>query len=301
MEGAAVEGAIAGGCDAGCAAGAAAAAPKAAPLLAHPPRPRSPEPLVHAPASTSVRDAFAADGFAVVGELLPPALCEALAGRLEAMLSGVFDTGMPPDKVPSGKPPGRQPRVEQFVNAWKGDRLFGSVVHGSALSEWVADLAGWAGGAEVLQDQVWCKPPRSGPIAFHRDAAYMGECVVTVWITLDDLEPSLGPLEYARGSHAWPPPPYEGYTPALFGRKDWRCELHKAAGHCKAAVDLVQVLVPRGGGSVHGGGTWHGSGVNTSGRPRRGLGIHFGPAGARPAPPTALARQIALPRAAAAG
>lgn len=272
----------------GAGAEEAPATPPCAPLLDEPPSP----PLVRAPASASARAAFAADGFAVVEELLPRQLCEALAARLEAMLAGVFDTGVSPDKVPSGKPAGKRPRVEQFVNAWKGDRLVGSVVQGRALGEWVADLAGWDGGAEVLQDQIWCKPPRSGPIGFHRDAAYMGEGVVTVWITLDDLEPSLGPLEYARGSHAWPSPPYEGYTPSLFGRKDFRAELHKAAEYCQANLDLVQVLVPRGGGSIHTGGTWHGSGVNTSCRPRRGLGIHFGPRGARPEPPTSLARQM---------
>merc|ERR1719476_228468 len=112
------------------------------------------------------------------------------------MLSGDFDTGVQPDKMPSAQPR-RRPRVEQFVNAWKGDRLFEAVVHSAGLAAWVADVAGWPGGAEVLQDQVWCKPPRSGPIAFHRDAAYMGEGVITMWIALDDLEPSLGPLEYA--------------------------------------------------------------------------------------------------------
>merc|ERR1712217_752144 len=121
----------------------------------------------------------------------------------------------------------------------------------------------------------------------------MGDGVVTLWIALDDLEPSLGPLEYARVSHLWPPPPYEGYTPSLFGKKDWRCELDKAAAYCNETVELTMVLVPRGGGSIHSGATWHGSAVNTSGRVRRGLGIHFGPVGARPQPPTSLARKIA--------
>lgn len=249
-------------------------------------------PLVCAPAAVEAQVAFATEGFAVVDQLLPPELCEALAGRLEAMLGGDFDTGVPPDKVPRSQP-ARRPRVDQFVNAWKGDQLFESTVRSGALASWVASLAGWSSGAEVLQDQIWSKPPQSGPIAFHRDSAYMGEGVVTLWIALDDLEPSLGPLEYARGSHTWPPPPYDGYAPSLFGKKDWRCELDKAAASCQATVDLVQVLVSRGGGSVHSGSMWHGSSVNRSGRVRRGLGIHFGPVGARPQPPTALARQIA--------
>jgi len=244
------------------------------------------------PLPTESHRDFLRDGFITANAILPQDLCQALVLRLDAMLAGDFDTGVQPDKVPLAVPR-RRPRVEQFVNAWKGDTLFNSVVHHERLATWVAGVAGWRDGAEVLQDQVWCKPPGSGPIGFHRDTAYMGETVVTVWISLDDLEPSLGPLEYARGSHHWEPPPYDGYTPALFGKKDYRCELDKAATYCDQRVDIVQVLVPQGGGSIHDGRTWHGSAVNRSQRPRRGLGIHFGPKGARPCPLTAFAARMA--------
>lgn len=244
-----------------------------------------------APDAGDLCSTFAAQGFAVAESLLPYELCDALVARLDALLGGEFDTGVPPDKVPFAKPV-RRPRVEQFVNVWKGDSLFGSLVHSEALADWVAGVAGWPHGAEVLQDQIWCKPPGSGPIAFHRDTAYMGEGVVTLWITLDDLEPNLGPLEYARASHLWKPPPFEGYAQSLFGKRDWRCELDKAAAYCDATVELVQVLARRGGGSVHDGRTWHGSAVNRSRRPRRGLGIHYTARGAPRTMPTALARQM---------
>eukprot|EP00747_Dinoflagellata_sp_TGD_P184312 gnl/TRDRNA2_/TRDRNA2_39836_c0_seq1.p1 gnl/TRDRNA2_/TRDRNA2_39836_c0~~gnl/TRDRNA2_/TRDRNA2_39836_c0_seq1.p1 ORF type:complete len:296 (+),score=47.73 gnl/TRDRNA2_/TRDRNA2_39836_c0_seq1:100-987(+) len=248
-----------------------------------------PELLIGAPASAEVHAAFRDEGFAIAGAVLPPKLCEALIDRLSAMLGGTFDTGSRPDKVPTAQP--RRPRVEQFVNAWKGDRLFEAVVQSPVLAGWVANIAGWPG-AEVLQDQVWCKPPRSGPNAFHRDSAYMGDGVVTLWITLDDLEPNLGPLEYARGSHRWPPNRKAGFAPSLFGKKDWRLQMDEAAALCGEQPQLVQVLVPRGGGSIHDGHTWHGSAVNTSARPRRGLGIHFGNSANRPVPPTALARSM---------
>jgi len=238
-----------------------------------------------------MRSAFLTDGFVVVEQVLRESLCDDLTRRLDAMLAGEFDTGQSPDKVPSAMPR-RRPRVEQLVNAWRGDRLFTSVVQSDALAAWVADMLGWSHGAEVLQDQIWCKPPGSGPIGFHRDAAYMGEGMATLWLALDDLHPALGPLEYARGSHTWPPPAYDGYMPSLFGKKDYKCELNKAAALCGKAVDIVPVLVARGGGSLHTGSTWHGSGVNRHTHARRGLGIHFGPLGARPVAPTALARQL---------
>eukprot|EP00928_Gymnodinium_smaydae_P042913 TRINITY_DN28858_c0_g1_i1.p1 TRINITY_DN28858_c0_g1~~TRINITY_DN28858_c0_g1_i1.p1 ORF type:complete len:360 (+),score=84.68 TRINITY_DN28858_c0_g1_i1:50-1129(+) len=247
--------------------------------------------LLEVPASALAAASFERDGFAVAEGVLPPPLCAALIERLDAMLAGTFDTGVSPDKVPSSVRT-RKPRVEQFVNAWKGDALFDAVVHSSRLAAWVAELAHWPEGAEVLQDQIWSKPPGSGPIGFHRDTAYMGEGVVTAWLTLDDLEPNLGPLEYARGSHLWKPAAYDGYTPSLFGKKDYRVELDKAAAHNDAKPEIIQVLARRGGGSIHDGRTWHGSGVNRSKRPRRGLGIHFGRRGVCPQNKTTFARSI---------
>lgn len=246
------------------------------------------EPLPLPPAAEA-RARLEADGFVVLDAILSAALAEAVARRLEAMLAGEFDTGVLPDKVPVART--RRPRVEQFVNSGKGDRLIGAMVQDARLASWVAAVAGWDS-AEALQDQVWAKPPGSGPIAMHRDVAYMGEGVVTLWIAFDDVEPTLGPLEYAQGSHKWAPPPYGGYAPALFGKKDYMCELQKAAAHCGETPHVIQVLVPRGGGSIHDGRTWHGSGVNRSKRHRRGMGIHFTAKGARPTPPTSLALRI---------
>lgn len=52
-----------------------------------------------------------------------------------------------------------------------------------------------------------------------------------------------------------PPPPYDGYAPSLFGKKDWHAELEKAAAFCGAAKpDLVQVLVSYTSGCLLGGG-----------------------------------------------
>eukprot|EP00931_Biecheleriopsis_adriatica_P036190 TRINITY_DN20855_c0_g1_i2.p1 TRINITY_DN20855_c0_g1~~TRINITY_DN20855_c0_g1_i2.p1 ORF type:complete len:196 (-),score=47.84 TRINITY_DN20855_c0_g1_i2:48-548(-) len=150
------------------------------------------------PAAGTLRAATEAEGFAVAGSILPLSLCEALLARLEAMFEGDFDSGAVPDKVPPRRdasvPAPKRPRVEQFVNAWKGDQLFEATVQSPALAAWVAEVAGWPEAGQVLQDQIWCKRPGSGPIAFHRDEAYMGEGVVTLWITLDDLAPELGPL-----------------------------------------------------------------------------------------------------------
>lgn len=247
---------------------------------------------------------FASDGFFIAKQVLPTTLCDALIARLDAMLAGCFDTGEVPDKVPrvehqeadvqtnSGKQQVRnnRVRVQQFVNAWKGDSLFNAVVHSQVLSDFVAQVAGWPCGAKVLQDQVWCKPPGSGHLAFHRDTAYMGMGVFTLWLALDDLTPDMGPLEYARGSHFWPAAG-TAEIPNLFA-KDRRYVLNAAAKKCRSKVDLVPVIVCKGGGSIHNGHTYHGSDANRSERMRRGLGIHYAAKNASPDAPTLFARSM---------
>mmetsp|Transcript_173217 Transcript_173217/g.555576 ORF Transcript_173217/g.555576 Transcript_173217/m.555576 type:complete len:700 (+) Transcript_173217:198-2297(+) len=248
--------------------------------------------------------AFAADGFLIEKQVLPSALCDALVARLDAMLAGEFDTGQVPDKMPRVEHPqvdvearsdaqqSRKKRiqVQQVVNAWKGDRLFNAVVHSDELGKLVAAVAGWPSGARVLQDQVWCKPPGSGTLAFHRDTAYMGMGVHTMWLALDDLTHDMGPLEYARGSHLWTTTE-AAQIPNLYA-KDPRYVLRAAAKNCRSKVDLVPVIVQRGGGSIHNGLTYHGSDANRADRVRRGLGIHFVARDGLPDAPTAFARSI---------
>ncbi|CAE8630591.1 unnamed protein product [Polarella glacialis] len=167
-------------------------------------------------------------------------------------------------------------QVQQFVNAWKGDRLFDAVVHSETLNNLVAAVAGWPHGAKVLQDQVWCKPPGSGTLAFHRDTSYMGMGVHTMWLALDDMTPEVGTLEYARGSHSWKTKGTgTADIPNLYA-KDPRYVLSAAAKGSRNKVDLVPVVVQKGGGSIHDGLTYHGSDANKSADcMRRGLGIHF--------------------------
>ena len=85
-------------------------------------------------------------------------------------------------------------------------------------------MCGWQTcGVRVGNDQVWGKPPRGAPLAFHRDEPYFKfrrlskgrddradavtvaedkevgvvqvEGVVTLWLALDDMTSDIGPLE----------------------------------------------------------------------------------------------------------
>lgn len=242
-------------------------------------------------------DHYRADGFVVIERLISPEAAELLAHRLERVLRGEYDTGVPPDKRP--KPPKgagalgfsgerRGVRTVHLINVWKSDAAFARLARSAALGELVARLAGWESGARLAQDQVWAKPPGAPPLVFHRDSPYFDfapASVVTVWVALDEMREELGPLQYVRGSHAWGDG-RRGSASSFFD-SDTRGLLRSAAereGIDPCALDglITSVAGLRPGGcSIHDGRTWHGSGPNASAsEPRRGLGIHYIPADA---------------------
>eukprot|EP00501_MAST-03F_sp_TOSAG23-6_P001856 GSMAST32.ASY1.ANO1.1934.1 assembled CDS len=241
--------------------------------------------------------AFQKRGFISIDQLVEPTFAEELNVRLERVLRGEYDTGITPDKIPKRIKPGNNgvlgfsgnpiKRTLQIINIWKSDSTFAKLVLSPTLGQIVATLGGWKYGARIAQDQVWAKPPGASSLVFHRDSPYFDFCpndVITVWIALDDMtqKPSIGPLEYAVGSHLWG----DGRSGSAnqFFQDERRRLLDSAAlleGIDPDDVEIVTVKVCKGGCSIHNGKTWHGSGPNTSSKfPRRGLGIHFIPANA---------------------
>ena len=98
------------------------------------------------------------------------------------------------------------------------------------------------------------------------------------------MDPDLGPLEYAVGSHRWGDGRV-GSAAQFFDAKDRHALLHDAARRAGISDPVTEVRIERlevraGGAGVHDGRLWHGSGPNRSDAPRRGLGIHFVPADA---------------------
>ena len=144
-------------------------------------------------ACTEPTGEFKQAGFVRIEQLVPQATAAHLAERLERVLRGEYDTGVPPDKRPKvPKGPGalgfsgerRGVRTVQMINVWKADSAFAALVRSPTLGRLVAQTAGWASGARVAQDQVWAKPPGAPPLVFHRDSPYFDFApsdVVTVW------------------------------------------------------------------------------------------------------------------------
>jgi ectoine hydroxylase-related dioxygenase (phytanoyl-CoA dioxygenase family) len=138
-------------------------------------------------------------------------------------------------------------------------------------------------GVRILQDNVLWKPPGTKAIGFHQDSSYADYLVppemVTCWISLHETQADAGPLEFVRGSHAWPKSPPE--RTQFHAPEDWLAGARSAAPS-DDEIETVPVVVEAGGGSFHHGLTWHGSAPNTSGTvARMALVSHIIPAETR--------------------
>ena len=220
--------------------------------------------LVHEFTAEQV-EAFQRDGFLIVAEgLVAPDALELLRERYLPLFEGEYETGIRPDEV--NWVPGRDPkdRTRQLCNAWKADTVVAAQVLSERTGRLAAQLMGYTG-VRILQDNVLWKPPGTKAIGFHQDSSYADYLVppemVTCWVSLHETEADAGPLEFVRGSHAWPKSP-----PArtqFHAPDDWLAGA-RAASPTGEEPETVPVVVKPGGGSFHHGLTWHGSAPNRS-------------------------------------
>lgn len=230
---------------------------------------------------------------------------EDLHKALECVINKDYDTGVPPancSKIPQtfyvdgrfsfsiarkwSASPGN--RTIHLVNIWQASSIFRNLVTSPTLGQAVVKLMKWEDyGCRVAQDQVWIKPPHSGPLSFHRDTPYIDfspKEVCTVWIPFDRVSKECGTLEYCSESHKWS----EGRRGSAnqFYNPDYRHLLELAAAseaegsnpetlHSCETKEIQYALVGEGGCSFHNGNTWHGSASNCTDGWRRGIGIHF--------------------------
>ena len=228
-------------------------------------------------------EAFRDDGFLIVEHgLVSESALERLRERYERLFEGEYETGIQPDEV--NWVPGRDPedRTRQLCNAWKSDNVIAAQVLSARTGRLAAQLMSYRG-VRILQDNALWKPPGTKAIGFHQDSSYADYLVppemVTCWISLHETQADAGPLEFVRGSHAWPKSPPE--RTQFHAPEDWLAGARAAAPN-DDEIETVPVVVEAGGGSFHHGLTWHGSAPNTSGTvARMALVSHLIPAETR--------------------
>ena len=244
--------------------------------------------------SADVAASFEQRGFAVVEQLVSPAVVEALRARFEVLFDGQFETGTYPDEWHWRSGISVPHATREICNGWKSDRVVASVALSASLGRLASNLMGWPG-ARIGQDDVLWKPPGGTPVGFHQDSSYISTQFepydgnsLTIWIALDDADPEVGTVEYAPGSHRWAVDHrrvVDDLADESFHDQGGSGGDHRAAmRRCPEATallapadaDIVACTVAAGGAVLHHQDTWHGSGPNTSEtRPRRALGVHL--------------------------
>ena len=219
------------------------------------------------------------------------------------LFDGVYETGIYHDEIHWRRGISRENATREICNGWKADRTVAQHVGSSALGQLACHLMGWTS-SRLGQDDVLEKTPRSGPVGFHQDGAYISDnfyptknnCL-TMWMALDDADSENGALQYAPGSHLWkdrvagPTIPGNssssdnnnnnninntnnkgGLASLSFHVKedqDHMTSLRQAAisagiDPVQAVASVVTVPVKKGEMVVHHQDTWHGSGPNIS-------------------------------------
>ena len=217
---------------------------------------------------------FESDGFVTVERLIDDDRVRATRDRFAPMFRGEFMTGVIPDEVNWQEGRDDPELTRQICNGWRGDRVVARVVLDQGLARACGTLGGWPG-TRLLQDNVIWKPPGARSLGFHQDNAYLdwfepGE-LITCWIALDATTDEGGTMELVRGSHRWG---QFDMASQFHAPEDYRRDMLTVAEKLDKQPDIVNVIVPSGGGSFHHGWTFHGSGPNRSQAPRRVLVMH---------------------------
>ena len=163
--------------------------------------------------------------------------------------------------------------VLHFLGAWLVDELLHDLVFHPAVTVPVAEALGTRR-LRFWHDQVFWKPARHPAVVpWHQDYSYWTRtgppAHATMFISLDDMGPENGGLEYVPGSHRWglfPPQPFGGELDAI---------LPHLSDEQRAAFRPEPVVLRAGEASIHHSHLVHGSRANPSDRPRRGAVLNY--------------------------
>lgn len=228
--------------------------------------------------SPTARKDFERDGFYVVpGPVLPADLIQRVIPRMQAVLNGEYETGIPPQSR-MWKPGEAPTAIQKIDDAHLADRTILELVSHPSLGVWAAAVTG-ATRVQVWATQLLVKPPGGATqsnVGWHQDYQYWkywnpSSEVFTAWVAVGDVPNELGPMRFVRKSHEW----------GLLSGGDFfghdmdaqRAVLNKAGPG--AVWDEVSGALPSGGVSFHHRLTIHGSGPNLADRPRRSFAIHL--------------------------
>jgi phytanoyl-CoA hydroxylase len=224
-------------------------------------------------------DAYQADGYLVVENLIPNETLKMLRDRISEIVRAASEANNRPlagiqvlqeDSIASGAgTTARRAPLRKLAHLAFNDEWFRSVAASPEILDIAAKLSGNAKRLMLYSDQAFLKPAFEGSEKpLHQDNSYFrmspSDAGVTCWIAVDDSTLDNGCMNYIPGSHKL------GLLP------------HKsiAASHLVPDVNFklnveVAVPIPAGSAIFHHLLCLHSSKANTSPNSRRAWAIHY--------------------------
>jgi ectoine hydroxylase-related dioxygenase (phytanoyl-CoA dioxygenase family) len=140
------------------------------------------------------------DGQVVVRGLLSPAEVARFRDIVNAALPSAYKVELPPGNETY------QAAFDQYMNLWQSDSAVHEVTLHTELAQTAAALLG-VDAVRVYHDQALYKVAGGGHTPWHQDQWYWPldtDRTITMWLPLHDVEPEMGDLEFAAGTHRGP-------------------------------------------------------------------------------------------------
>jgi ectoine hydroxylase-related dioxygenase (phytanoyl-CoA dioxygenase family) len=219
---------------------------------------------------------FERDGFLVLPSVIPGDLLERVKRHIEAVVSGEYETGIPPGR---NIPPSRDPpeTLVKIDNAHRSDRTIHELVSHAEIGRAAAAITG-ARMVRVFATQLLIKPPSGDArvnVGWHQDQEYWDPALegqlLTAWVAVSDVTEDSGPMRFVRGSNHWGLLKAGDFFSGDLDSLKSRIRSKQGGADWEEAAAILRP----GGVSFHDRLTVHGSGPNYSPRPRVSFAVHL--------------------------
>jgi len=177
----------------------------------------------------------------------------------------------------------------QCVNLWRTDDAARRFAFAPRFAKAAADLLG-VEGVRLYHDQALMKEPGGGHTPWHQDQFYWPfdtEKTVTMWMPLADLDPAVGSMTFATGSHR------DGNLRGHAISDESEAEFARLVRD-DALPEYTYGAIRAGDATFHAGWTLHRAGPNPTARMRPVMTVIYFADGARVSEPDSVYQQFDL-------